>query len=412
MLVVGATGVASELCKNIVLVRAASIILSFPPSGYQCEAPVFVVLGLLTPFLPSLSPSYPSSSTSSCSCAPRHFATQRPSLPGLTRRRVRVPACVGRPHPADPLTAPTHRCRPAAATQAGINSLTLLDHRTVTEAELSGQLLLGAGDVGANRAEASVAGLQRLNPNVEVLADTAEVAGLPDAYFSQFLIVVVTALPMYAQARINGICHAAGVKFFGSEVLGYTGYFFTDLVQHTFSEELVEVPGPDAKGEQTKRTVQGTLTFVPMSTAFEKTFDPKLSAKRLKRKEPALGKYLALRILDRFRQENGGRLPADPDGAGGTEDQAALDKIKVAVCKSAMVAPEKLAGFDGQLVELAASARGCELSPVAAVVGGVLAGELIKAMSLSKRPLDNFFVFDGTVMAGRVVRLVPVESAC
>ena len=36
-----------------------------------------------------------------------------------------------------------------------------------------------------------------------------------------------------------------------------------------------------------------------------------------------------------------------------------------------------------------------ELSPVCAVVGGVLAQEVIKAVSQKDKPLNNFFLFDG-----------------
>ena len=38
---------------------------------------------------------------------------------------------------------------------------------------------------------------------------------------------------------------------------------------------------------------------------------------------------------------------------------------------------------------------GCELAAVAAIVGGVLAGEVIKAVSGKDAPLRNIFLFDG-----------------
>ena len=43
-----------------------------------------------------------------------------------------------------------------------------------------------------------------------------------------------------------------------------------------------------------------------------------------------------------------------------------------------------------------------ELSPVCAVVGGVLAQEVIKAVSQKDKPLNNFFLFDGYSSEGVV----------
>ena len=46
-----------------------------------------------------------------------------------------------------------------------------------------------------------------------------------------------------------------------------------------------------------------------------------------------------------------------------------------------------------------------ELSPVCAVVGGMLAQDILKALGARETPLANFFVFDGATGAGTVARL-------
>jgi ubiquitin-like 1-activating enzyme E1 A len=84
------------------------------------------------------------------------------------------------------------------------------------------------------------------------------------------------------------------------------------------------------------------------------------------------------------------------------EDQTRLKEIRDAIVAEknvdAALLPDALIGLLG-------ASAGCELGPVAAVVGGMLAAELIKAASLKDKPHNNFFCFDGHTMEGRVVTL-------
>lgn len=75
---------------------------------------------------------------------------------------------------------------------AGIRSLTLLDAATVTVEDLTAQCFLSPNHVGQNRAQAAVDGIQRLNPNVEVLADTQPVLEKPLSFFAGFTVVCAT----------------------------------------------------------------------------------------------------------------------------------------------------------------------------------------------------------------------------
>lgn len=46
-----------------------------------------------------------------------------------------------------------------------------------------------------------------------------------------------------------------------------------------------------------------------------------------------------------------------------------------------------------------------EFSPVCAIIGGMLAQDILKALGGRDAPIANFFVFDGTVGGGTVCRL-------
>ena len=46
-----------------------------------------------------------------------------------------------------------------------------------------------------------------------------------------------------------------------------------------------------------------------------------------------------------------------------------------------------------------------EFSPVCAIIGGILAQDILKALAGRDPPIANFFTFDGNVGAGTVCRM-------
>lgn len=46
-----------------------------------------------------------------------------------------------------------------------------------------------------------------------------------------------------------------------------------------------------------------------------------------------------------------------------------------------------------------------EISPVCAVVGGMLAQDILKALAAREAPIANFFTFDGSTGGGTVCRM-------
>ncbi len=50
---------------------------------------------------------------------------------------------------------------------------------------------------------------------------------------------------------------------------------------------------------------------------------------------------------------------------------------------------------------------GCDFSPVAAILGGMLGQELVKVISKKDEPIHNFFVFNGADSQGVIVAMPP-----
>lgn len=71
---------------------------------------------------------------------------------------------------------------------------------------------------------------------VAVTVNKTPVAELPDSFFTNFEVVCATDCVQRQLIRINGVCRAAGVKFFCGQVWGMFGYVFADLQIHEYAE--------------------------------------------------------------------------------------------------------------------------------------------------------------------------------
>lgn len=107
--------------------------------------------------------------------------------------------------------------------------------------------------------------------------------------------------------------------------------------------------------------------------------------KKLKRTGPA---FVLLKVLQQFRQTEG----RDPLPAQRTEDVAKLAAIREALSidGTALLTDAYLAHVFAQI------------APVAAIVGGELAQEIIKAVSQKEAPHHNVFLFDPETCCGFV----------
>ncbi|KAK3094094.1 hypothetical protein FSP39_024077 [Pinctada imbricata] len=288
---------------------------------------------------------------------------------------------------------------------SGIKSLALLDHTMVTEEDACSQFLIPRADIGKNRAECSQARTQLLNPMVEVTADSDNVEDKPDDFFTQFDVVCVTCCKASTQVRINNVCSANKIKFFSGDVFGYYGYMFTDLGEHEYAEEIPKpkeksqdkeaVEEPPAKKSKTDEvetvTVKKNVTFARLKSALEVDWSTQESQRKLKRTPQT---YFIVQTLLRFLDSQGRR----PSIKSQDEDLKSLTLLKQQTLDHLKVKSDLI---DDSF----ASHCFAELSPVCAIVGGVLGQEIIKAVSQRDQPHNNFFFYNGVEGSGLVDKI-------
>ena len=115
---------------------------------------------------------------------------------------------------------------------AGIGVLTILDHELITEDDLGAQFLPSEDLIGQSRAQVAQAELHKLNPRVQIYADSDLVFTKMPEYFYSFDITIATGLPLDAMTSINMSCRNFNRKFYAADIQGMYGYVFSDLIIH------------------------------------------------------------------------------------------------------------------------------------------------------------------------------------
>ncbi|XP_028320241.1 SUMO-activating enzyme subunit 1 [Gouania willdenowi] len=277
---------------------------------------------------------------------------------------------------------------------AGVKKLTLLDHEKVTEDSCRAQFLVPVTAQGQNRAQASLERAQNLNPMVEVQADTDKVEDKPDDFFLQFDAVCLTGCSKDLMVRVDQLCSQHNIKVFCGDIHGYYGYMFSNLgKEYSYVEEKPKVvkaapdssDGPEAKKAKVDPNettmVKKTASFCSLKEALEVDWTSEKTKAGLK-KTPL--DYFMLHVLLKFRTDKG----RDPDPLAFPEDSLVLKQIRDDVLEAKTLSSDLLSD---DFISYCFS----EMSPVCAVVGGVLGQEVVKALSQRDAPHRNFFFFDG-----------------
>ncbi|KAK1602226.1 hypothetical protein QYE76_037530 [Lolium multiflorum] len=337
---------------------------------------------------------------------------------------------------------------------AGVKSVTLHDDGNVELWDLSSNFFLSESDVGQNRAQACVQKLQELNNAVLISALTGD---LTKEQLSKFQAVVFTDISLEKAVEFDDYCHShqPPIAFIKSEVRGLFGSVFCDfgpeftvldvdgeephtgivasisndnpaLVSFVDDErvefqdgDLVvfsEVHGMtelnDGKPRKVKNArpfsfqleedtssfgayVRGgivtqiklpkVIKFKPLKEAMVEPGEFLMSDFSKFERPPLL--HLAFQALDKFRSELK-RFPV----AGSSDDVQKV--IEYADSINETLGDKKLEGIDKKLLHHFASGSRAVLNPMAAMFGGIVGQEVVKACSGKFHPLYQFFYFD------------------
>ncbi|XP_052780661.1 ubiquitin-like modifier-activating enzyme 1 isoform X2 [Mya arenaria] len=329
----------------------------------------------------------------------------------------------------------------------GVKAMTIHDTGNAGWMDLSSQFFLREADIGKNRAEVTLPRLAELNSYVPCNCYTG---ALNETFLKGFQVVVLTNSSHEEQMTVGELCHANGISFIVADTRGLAGMIFCDFGEefvcydvdgeapvsnmiadvdedgvvacldesrHGYEDgdyvSFTEVQGMTELNdhEPFKIKVLGPYTFsIGDTKSFSKytkggivtkvKMPKKMKFKSIKEAENApefvmtdFAKFdrpgqlhIAFQALYEFEK----RKSALPCSRSKDDATAFLEIFKEVNAASAA----KVEDIDEDLIrEFAMGARG-DLSPMAAVIGGITAQEVMKACSGKFNPVNQYLYFD------------------
>nr|GAT50590.1 fumarate reductase flavoprotein subunit [Mycena chlorophos] len=269
---------------------------------------------------------------------------------------------------------------------SGIGKLVIIDSGNVVEEDLGAGFFFRDEDVGKQRVNAARERIESLNPLVTVeTIDTFPGLEALDAVIQTVDLVCVTDWDKESLVRINATCRRLGKPFYAGGTYGVLGYIFCDLLTH-------EYVAPDNRSlpKDQQKSIKFSATYPPLADALAHKWT-QLTKRQTKEVNPAVV-FTILGIWE--YQKRHGNLPADAAAA------SELQSISDSLLSAADVRKQVLETVPSDLVASSAETAGAEFSPVCAIVGGMLAQDILKTLGARDAPIANFFVFDGTTGGG------------
>ncbi|KAL7280198.1 hypothetical protein ACG7TL_006617 [Trametes sanguinea] len=276
---------------------------------------------------------------------------------------------------------------------AGIGKLIVVDPEDVAEEDLGASFFFRDEDVGKKRVDVAKPRIESLNPLVAVEA-LSDASVLEEDGFVKLLqgvdMVCITDSDRNHLIHLNDACRRLNKPFYAGGTYGLLGYIFCDLLQHDYI-------APDRSGQKdASKNVKNTAVYVPLKTALKHRWTG-MTRRQTKELNPAI--VFAVLAVWEYQALHQGVLPDDPSAA------AELESIANKLIADAQVNRQTLPSMPKELIETMAATAAHEISPVCAVVGGLLAQDILKALAAREPPIANFFTFDGNLGGGTVVRM-------
>ncbi|CAI4053958.1 hypothetical protein N7582_005862 [Saccharomyces uvarum] len=286
---------------------------------------------------------------------------------------------------------------------SGIGHLTILDSHRVTEEDLGSQFFVGSEDVGQWKLDAAKERIQDLNPRVELKFDKQLLHEKDETFFQQFDLVVATEMKADEAIKVNKLTRKLNIPLYVTGSNGLFAYVFIDLIEFVSEDEKLQSIRPTVVGpvssnrsiieittrkdeeDETKiyERIKTKNSYKPLEEVLRTaTLKEKLTRRQLKRVTSILP--LTLTLLQQELNEG-----TEPIGFELLNREAAAWCGKLGV-------PVGILNDD--YTQQIINQRYVEFAPVAAIIGGTVAQDVINILGKRLSPLNNFIVFDGITL--------------
>lgn len=280
----------------------------------------------------------------------------------------------------------------------GLNTIEILDPSTVKEEDFATQFFLPNDDavIGKPKLPLVISAIKELNPRVNLLINTSSISDLSPDYFKNFDLVVATELSKSEILALNAITRHQGIPLYVAGLHGLFGYIFTDLIKHesrvesemgnqprvagTKINDVKTIVKVEAKAHEKKEIVTIVDTYVPIGDILtSKKLPSQLNKRQLKRFSAALPLIFSLFELER---------PSNP------EDVIDINLLKNTLLKvcARLGLPESV--ISDHYLHLFSNQAFVEFAPVAAILGGLVAQDVIQYLGRKESPINNCLILN------------------
>ncbi|WRT68143.1 uncharacterized protein IL334_005118 [Kwoniella shivajii] len=306
---------------------------------------------------------------------------------------------------------------------AGIGRLIVADDSAVSEEDLGTGFLFREEDgaVGQNRTKAALPQISSLNPLVSLTAfETLQpFVGGSEGEIVDILkkekvdVIVACDLPRSQLEIIDEASRKAGSMFYGAGTYGFFGYVFADLGE---SYEYVYNPKPTPENPS-PGLAKKSLSYPSFAKALssdhwdnpasqaEQGGSPYRGLTKNESKNAAPGVVLGLLALWEYEKTKS-MLPSGGEGQI-AEMIASAEKLKDDLGVNVKAIPT----VDVDMIQHLASHATHFFPPTLAVLGGLLAQDVLRALSRKDRPIVNLLTVDTMGGVGVVGRWAMGEGA-
>lgn len=275
---------------------------------------------------------------------------------------------------------------------AGV-SLVVRDHREVNPSDINFNYFLRKCEAGKNRAECAAVRIQEMNPLSSVVASTAApedanaLVGALKGYDIVCVSLGVLGFDVDLARAVDAACREVQAGFFITLSAGELSFFFADLGEHTVQEKSsAQGGGAGSTAQSDSNAAIENLSYPSFKEWLECT---PASLQRQK----ADASFVVVALFLAFMRSS---------GKGCCGDESGTSKF-AAYCNSEKCSPT----VDGY--ENVKDVYPCffvePLMHVASIIGGLLAQEVIKAITKRDVPLSNCVCFNAHTSAALVERI-------
>ncbi|CAJ0574747.1 unnamed protein product, partial [Mesorhabditis spiculigera] len=285
---------------------------------------------------------------------------------------------------------------------AGLNALTIMDDKKATADDKKANFLLPDADyAGQNRAMASAERASALNPMVKLNAIPEGVQQHGKETWKQYSLVILCDQGFEESCRVDEECRDLGVRFMCGAVFGGAGYSFFDFDGHDFLVQIKNIPYDDLEGDdgnkiddemttiEEDRFEKKKFSYAPLRDAFSVDWTAKKYIRKVSRYLPQMYYPIKACIAQL--------------GKGDFTDAAQFKDSWLREVEAAGQSASRFTYEDDDFETF----FGAQMSPVCAIVGGIMGQETIKAIAEDQHPLRNLFTYTMVDTVGMVTLLPP-----